>query len=157
MTHTYVILEVSAAAYEEIASKLKEAGYEHTFHEEKLVTLREAVSTSPYWDIGTLAPKHERVVRSRIVIDMHGIALAKEEALAGAGSNNVSVDRIAELEVRLENVTNPPCEFCPHRAHEHEAPGADCDQPCNKCECDVFYPREGIDWTPPSLDKKESR
>lgn len=30
-THTYVTLEVSGAAYEEIATKLREAGYDHVF------------------------------------------------------------------------------------------------------------------------------
>lgn len=33
-THTYVVLEVSDAAYEEIAKKLEEAGYSHVFHGE---------------------------------------------------------------------------------------------------------------------------
>ena len=141
-THTYAILEVSAAAYEEIYAKLSTP----SDYRIRSIPAKEFLRGD-----GSIGELH------RAVIDMHGIALAKEEALAGAGSNNVSADRIIELEVRLENVTNPPCEFCPHRAHEHEAPGADCDQPCNKCECDGFYPREGTDWTPPSLDKKESR
>lgn len=30
-THTYATLEVSAATYDEIAAKLKEAGYDHAF------------------------------------------------------------------------------------------------------------------------------
>ena len=34
MTHTYALLEVSAAAYEEIAKKLREAGYDHAFNAE---------------------------------------------------------------------------------------------------------------------------
>lgn len=46
-TYTYAILEVSAAAYEEIAGKLRAADYGHCFHEDG----------------------------GRIVIDMHGIAL----------------------------------------------------------------------------------
>jgi hypothetical protein len=32
-THTYVVLEVSKRAFEEIKKKLKEAGYQHTFHD----------------------------------------------------------------------------------------------------------------------------
>ena len=32
MTHTYVILEVSKTTYTEIATKLKESGYDHVFH-----------------------------------------------------------------------------------------------------------------------------
>lgn len=32
-THTYAILEISQAAYDEIRGALKAAGYEHTFHE----------------------------------------------------------------------------------------------------------------------------
>jgi hypothetical protein len=31
VTHTYVTLEVSAAAFNEIKSKLEQAGYDHTF------------------------------------------------------------------------------------------------------------------------------
>ncbi len=50
-THTYAILEVSAAAYEEIKKLLTDAGYEDTFHE------------------------HD----GRTVIDMHGIALARNK------------------------------------------------------------------------------
>lgn len=50
-THTYVILEISHAAYEEIAEKLREAGYAHAFHE----------------------------TGGRVVIDMHGIAVAEQE------------------------------------------------------------------------------
>jgi hypothetical protein len=33
-THTYVELEVSAAAYDEIAGKLRAAAYDHAFHDE---------------------------------------------------------------------------------------------------------------------------
>lgn len=47
MTYTYAILEVSTAAFEEIAGKLRAAGYDQAFHDE---------------DDG-------------VVIDMHGIAL----------------------------------------------------------------------------------
>jgi hypothetical protein len=31
MTHTYVLMELSQAAYEEIAAKMREAGYDHVF------------------------------------------------------------------------------------------------------------------------------
>ncbi len=31
MSHTYAVLEVSAAAFEEIAAKLRAAGYAHAF------------------------------------------------------------------------------------------------------------------------------
>ena len=31
MTHTYVTLEISFTAYQEIAAKLREAGYDHAF------------------------------------------------------------------------------------------------------------------------------
>ena len=50
-THTYAILEVSPAAYQEIRAKLEAAGHEQAFHDE---------------DDGE-------------VIDMHGIALQEEE------------------------------------------------------------------------------
>jgi hypothetical protein len=47
-TYTFVVLELSPAAFEEIHSKLKAAGYDHQFH----------------------------VEQDRTVIDMHGIAVA---------------------------------------------------------------------------------
>lgn len=49
-TYTYAILEVSDQAYEEIAQKLKDAGYSHAFDTRGEIT----------------------------VIDMHGIALGKK-------------------------------------------------------------------------------
>ena len=54
MSYTYVILELSPAAYEEIAKKLREAGYDRAFHRDD----------------------------GRTVIDMHGIAIAPEEIIA---------------------------------------------------------------------------
>jgi hypothetical protein len=51
-THTYVILELSPAAFAEIKEKLTAAGYQHTFQEDE----------------------------GRTVIDMHGIAVAPEKA-----------------------------------------------------------------------------
>jgi hypothetical protein len=53
-TYTYVILDLSAEAYREIARKLRDAGYDHVFHEDD----------------------------GRVVIDMHGIAVAEGAALA---------------------------------------------------------------------------
>lgn len=50
MTYTYAILEISKAAYNEIAEKLKEAGYSQSFHERD----------------------------GEVVIDMHGIAVKSE-------------------------------------------------------------------------------
>lgn len=47
-THTYALLEVSPAVYEEISAKLRAAGYDHAFHDDE---------------------EHGAVV------DMHGIAL----------------------------------------------------------------------------------
>jgi hypothetical protein len=54
VTHTYVILKVSPAAYAEIKEKLEKAGYEHAFHDGR--------------------------DEDGIVIDMHGIALAEEKS-----------------------------------------------------------------------------
>jgi hypothetical protein len=52
-TYTYVTLEVSESAYNEIATKLKNAGYDHVFHKEG----------------------------SRVLIDMHGLALDVEPSI----------------------------------------------------------------------------
>lgn len=51
-THTYAILKVSHAAYEEIKAKLESAGYQDQFHDDR--------------------------DGDGIVIDMHGIALADQ-------------------------------------------------------------------------------
>jgi hypothetical protein len=40
MTYTYVTMEVSAAAYLEIAAKLREAGYDHAFGEDGELDMR---------------------------------------------------------------------------------------------------------------------
>ena len=55
-THTYAILEVSAAVYAEIREKLKAAGYDHAFHLDD----------------------------NREVMDMHGIALRVEDRVVQA-------------------------------------------------------------------------
>lgn len=52
VTHAYVVLELSSAAYEEISRRLQRSGYQLAFHKTK--------------DFG-------------IVIDMHGLAVAKKE------------------------------------------------------------------------------
>ncbi len=57
MTRTYAVLEVSKAAYDEIAEKLRAAEYHQAF-------IAEFVD--------------DRTSVSRVVIDMHGIALAEE-------------------------------------------------------------------------------
>lgn len=51
MTHTYALLEISPAAYEEIKTKLEAAGYADQFHDQ---------------DDG------------KVAIDMHGIAVIEE-------------------------------------------------------------------------------
>jgi len=53
MTRTYVHLEVSESTYNDIAAKLKDAGYDHAFH------------------------SHDETP----CVDMHGIALVKEPVL----------------------------------------------------------------------------
>jgi hypothetical protein len=58
MTYTYAELEVSPAAYEEIADKLKAAGYDHAFH--------------------------AREDGRGYTVDMHGIGLTKADAFEQA-------------------------------------------------------------------------
>lgn len=50
MTHTYAILKISQAAFDEIKAKLEAAGYTDQFHEDE----------------------------KRLVIDMHGLAVTAE-------------------------------------------------------------------------------
>ena len=61
-THTYVLLALSEAAYEEIRAKLEAAGYQHAFHE------NDECPASP-------------------VIDMHGIAVVPEVEMVGTGDS----------------------------------------------------------------------
>lgn len=58
-THTYAILEISSAAFSEINMLLTAAGYTHAFHLDE----------------------------GRMVIDMHGIALADRDAGAFASDD----------------------------------------------------------------------
>lgn len=39
VTHTFVELELSRAAYDEIAAKLREAGYDHAFMEDGAIDM----------------------------------------------------------------------------------------------------------------------
>lgn len=57
-THTYAVLEVSKATFDEIAEKLSKAGYHHVFHSESHGADRE---------------------QKDVVIDMHGIGLKQED------------------------------------------------------------------------------
>lgn len=59
-TYTYVILEVSPAAYDEIAAKLKAADYNHVFHKDTEQQRAGVSFTAPP------------------VIDMNGLALRRE-------------------------------------------------------------------------------
>lgn len=40
MTYTYVLMELSAAAYAEIEAKMREAGYDHVFGEDGEIDMR---------------------------------------------------------------------------------------------------------------------
>lgn len=70
-THTYAILDVSTAAYDEIREKLKIAGYEHAFHRQ-----------------GTGKARQE----DREVIDMHGIGLRQETAQRDEAQKREEID-----------------------------------------------------------------
>lgn len=59
-THTYVVLELSEAAYDEIRRKLEAAGYHHAFHPNA------HAPASP-------------------LIDMHGLAVGPEVEMIGEG------------------------------------------------------------------------
>lgn len=39
MTYTYVTMDLSRAAYDEIAAKMRAAGYDHAFHEENRIDM----------------------------------------------------------------------------------------------------------------------
>lgn len=47
MTYTYAILEISAAAYQEIKQKLTDVGYEHAFHDDVIDMHGIAVQAEP--------------------------------------------------------------------------------------------------------------
>jgi len=81
MTHTYAELEVSRATYDEIAQKLREAGYDHVFMPER----------------GRETP----------TIDMHGIGLILEgttmaEGTARAAAPDAPLTDDMEIEIDIE-------------------------------------------------------
>lgn len=49
-THTYAKLELSPAAYEEIATKLQEAGYDHAFMSDGTIDMHGIGVTNPKYD-----------------------------------------------------------------------------------------------------------
>lgn len=67
MTHTrtFVTMDLSPAAYEEVASKLREAGYKHAFHDDG---------------------------EGRILLDMHGIACGRGEGGAAPSIAELQAD-----------------------------------------------------------------
>jgi len=75
MSRTYVVLEVSPAAYAEIRDKLLAAGYGHALHHED----------------------------GAEVVDMHGIALASDTAFSGTfgGVSDKQAERNAEVRAML--------------------------------------------------------
>lgn len=48
-THTYALLPVSAAAYDEIHKALTEAGYDHVFMEDGAIDLHGLALTKKEW------------------------------------------------------------------------------------------------------------
>jgi hypothetical protein len=67
MTHTYAVLEISAAAWHEIATKLRNAGYSHAFGDDGTIDMhgigvqaipeREEAQTDADRDAVLLTPK----------------------------------------------------------------------------------------------------
>lgn len=87
MTHTYAVLHVSAAAYDEIKAKLTAAGYDHAF--------------VPDWRAGD-------------VIDMRGIALSREQLPTLPGTIAKPGRRRADYSSR---VSDAPAGARPTRRH----------------------------------------
>lgn len=76
MTHTYAVLEVSAAAYAEVRALLAQAGYRHAFHETQA---------------------------GQAVIDMHGIALAAQATTAPASESEERLTRLMDEAFAVAN------------------------------------------------------
>lgn len=53
-THTYVTLELSDAAYDEIARKLREASYDHAFNAEGEIDMHGLAVVKAKHDLGIL-------------------------------------------------------------------------------------------------------
>jgi hypothetical protein len=86
-THTYAVMEVSRATYDEIARKLTEAGYDHAFIEDS----------------------------DGVALDMHGIALLPNPGLANAPRCHPSAFwTSAHVEVRgvLSGISKAVCSVC---------------------------------------------
>lgn len=83
MSHTYVLMTVSKATYDEVAAKMKEAGYDHVFHDEK--------------------------DEDGVLIDMHGIALKLDPGdryivMASQGQGGIPVMNFLTLEEAIKYV-----------------------------------------------------
>lgn len=76
MTHTYAELEVSRATYDEIAAKLREAGYDHAFMPER--------------------GRHEPT------IDMHGIGLILEGTQMAEKITDAALTDDMEIEIDVQ-------------------------------------------------------
>lgn len=76
-THTYAILEISRSAYEEIRTKLEQAGYQDQFHDDNSYSLP--------------------------VIDMHGIAVAPEQLPTDTNVQFVNFSSLAILNDTMIN------------------------------------------------------
>ena len=79
-TYTFATLEISKAAYDEIHAKLKEAGYEHTFHEDGVIHMH---------GIG-LAPEPKKKQKWTTSLEAKGHILTGKE-LRFAAENEVPV------------------------------------------------------------------
>ena len=107
-THTYATLEVSAAAYDEIADKLKHAGYAHAFMRE----------------VGARPEQPE-------TIDMHGIGLVRAVAY---GETPASQSAIATNHDRVVQLAHDMASYVHHSGYPrydggHSEPEAQCTHP----------------------------
>lgn len=57
MSHTYVVLAVSQAAYDEIRGKLAEAGYQHSFNGEEIDMHGLALAPDENYRVDQAAPR----------------------------------------------------------------------------------------------------
>lgn len=87
---------------------------------------------------GEATPGHHCMVPRGV----HGIMLHEfvggEAAYRAISKLNANGRKLVKLYAATRAAVDPKCEWCPHVYTQHEAAGADHEQPCRACKCDGF-------------------
>ena len=115
MTYTYAICQLSRAAFDEIAAKLREAGYDHAFEENEVIDMR---------GIGVKAEdeRNKRLIEqrdSRQIPALQKLVADLSDALTDEGPD-WSFDGLHNLRCRVANML--PADIRPTWLEEYRDP-----------------------------------